>query len=282
MNVELLKNIDSSFIDKIKYALKWAKVGKIGVSYASYAAFEKLKKEFEIFLRNNGKLRLLFDLEQFYTDGQIIEEFATIPGNSECKIFIKSPQHTDIIGNYHPKFYFFYNDEKYIIIIGSSNFTLGGLKNNIECNLCIENKKDEYLNCFNNYFEEIWFLDYSLNVLNNDKLIEQYNEVHVSLEKKTQEAHNQLDKIKGELYSETEYILKQNSNILNEDFAYLLGLISGNSYDYLDNYFLVIDLYRQTVNVGKENEGYYYYPYISDYKISQLDAHKTDIEIIHM
>jgi len=44
---------------------------------------------------------------------------------------------------------------------------------------------------------------------------------------------------------------------------------------------LIIDLYRGIANRGKKYEGYYYNPDISDYKISQYDAHKKDVERIY-
>lgn len=98
----------------------------------SFSAFESLRDDFQTFLRNNGKLRALFDIEEFVTEKRVIEELATIPGDSECKVFITTKHNGASQGHYHPKFYLFHNQERYRVIIGSSNFTLGGIKYNIE------------------------------------------------------------------------------------------------------------------------------------------------------
>ncbi len=75
-------------------------------------------------------------------------------------------------------------------------------------------------------------------------------------------------------------ILESRREILNEEFAYLLGLISANSELDLNNRILIIDLFRQTANRGTKYEGFYYNPEISDYKISQFYAHERDVKRI--
>lgn len=127
MQIDILQNSDASLFQAIKEGLQWADNLYLGVAYASYSAFESLKEHFHIFLRNNGKLRALFDIEEF---------------------------------------------------------------------------------------------------------------------------------------------------------AYLLGLLSANSKVNIRKRELIIDLYRGLANRSKPYEGYYYNPDISDYKISQYDAHKKDVDRI--
>jgi len=68
MNVEILQNSDDSFYKAIMESLGWADSIYLGVAYASYRAFDLLKEQFELFLRNNGKLRALFNIEEFITE----------------------------------------------------------------------------------------------------------------------------------------------------------------------------------------------------------------------
>ena len=67
---------------------------------------------------------------------------------------------------------------------------------------------------------------------------------------------------------------------MNVHFAYLLGLISANSCFSVNNKELTIDLVRSVVNKNTSYEGYYHIPEVSNYKISQINAHKRDTEKI--
>lgn len=281
MQVTILLNSDESLYKAIKEALGWADSVYLGVAYASNSAFEFFRKQFELFLRNNGKLRALFDIEEFITEKKLIEELATIPGDSECKVVIK-PKDSDKFfrGHYHPKFYLFYNNDIYRVIIGSSNFTLGGIKHNIECNLSIYGQQDSLFLEFHNFFNELWTAEFSINVLNHSDLLDAYQQVFTKNVKETESKNKRLQRLRKKIQNKADEIIKSKREILNEEFAYLLGLISGNSQIDLSKRKLIIDLYRGLANKGKEYEGYYYNPDISDYKISQYDAHKKDVDRI--
>jgi len=281
MQIDILKNSDESFLKVIQEALGWADSVYIGVAYATYHAFELLREQFELFLRNNGKLRALFDIEEFITEKKLIEELATIPGDSECKIFIKPEnEHEDFHGHYHPKFYLFCNNELYRVIIGSSNFTLGGIKLNIECNLSIYGQKDVLFSKLYEFFNELWTAYYYINVLNHGDLLDVYGQVFTRNLKEIENKNKKLQRLRKKIKDKAGNIIDSKKDILNEEFAYLLGLISGNSTIDLKKRKLIIDLYRGIANKGKEYEGYYYNPDISDYKISQYDAHKKDVDRI--
>jgi len=281
MQIVILQNSDESFYKAVEEALEWADSIYLGIAYASYGAFNTLRNRFELFLRRNGKLRALFDIEEFITEKKLIEELATIPGDSECKVFIKAKGNDQFLrGHYHPKFYLFHNDEYYRIIIGSSNFTLGGIKHNIECNLSIYGQQDDlFIECCN-FFNELWTAEYSINVLNHGDLLDAYQQVFTKNIKETESKNKRLQRLRKKIQTKADDIIKSKKDILNEEFAYLLGLISGNSKIDFRKRKLVIDLQRGLANRGKEYEGHYYNPDISDYKISQYDAHKKDMDRI--
>lgn len=281
MKIEILQNSDESFYQAINDSLGWADTIYLGVAYASYRAFELFKNQFELFLRNNGKLRALFDIEEFITEKKLIEEFATIPGDSECKVFIKSKNlGQKLPGNYHPKFYLFFNNDSYRAIIGSSNFTFGGIKKNIECNLSISSQKDNFFYDVSAYFEDLWSSEFAINILNHGDLLEAYQNAFIGNVKATESKNKKLLKLRNKIESQANAIIKTKQEILNEEFAYLLGLISANGKLSLKTRVLTIDLFRGLANRGKDYEGFYYNPDISDYKISQYDAHKKDVDRI--
>lgn len=280
MNITILQNSDESFFRAIQEGLKWADSLYLGVAYASYNAFEFLKQNFETFLRNNGKLRALFDIEEFITEKRLIEELATIPGDSECKVFINTEQNNGILGHYHPKFYLFHNKDRYRAIVGSSNFTLGGIKYNIECNLTIYGEQDELFSSFLNFFYDLWTAEYSINVLNHGELLDVYQQAFQRSLKADETKAKRLQRLRTKVHSTASQIVQSKRVVLNEEFAYLLGLLSANSKLNFRKRELTIDLYRGLANRGKPYEGYYHNPDISDYKISQYDAHKKDVDRI--
>jgi HKD family nuclease len=280
MEITILQNSDESFYKAIEEGLKWADSLYIGVAYASYSAFQSLRKHFQLFLRNNGKLRALFDIEEFITEKKLIEEIATIPGDSECKVFIDPQQNNDFLGRYHPKFYLFHDKDEYRVIIGSSNFTLGGIKHNIECNLSIYGKQDDLFFEFLNFFNDLWTAEHSINVLNHSDLLDVYQQAFQRNTKADETKAKKLQRLRSKIQNRAGKIIQSKKLILNEEFAYLLGLLSANSKIDFRKRKVTIDLFRGVANRGKPYEGYYHNPDISNYKISQYDAHKKDVDRI--
>ncbi|MBM3214156.1 hypothetical protein FJZ36_04495 [Candidatus Poribacteria bacterium] len=136
MQVELLQARDGTLLDALRAALRWADSAYMAVAYGSVGAFALVRDDAQSFLRRNGRLRVLLDLDERLTDRQVVEEFATIPGDCTCKIHI-SPSGARSRGVFHPKLYLFRDDVRYCAILGSSNLTVGGLQHNIEANLAI-------------------------------------------------------------------------------------------------------------------------------------------------
>ena len=282
MRVELLENSDSSFCNAIQQALEWADGAYIGTAYGTYGAFAMLRNPFELFLRRNGKLRTLFDIEEFITEKRLIEELATIPGDSECKVFIRpNVSRKRAPGHYHPKFYLFYSSKSYRVIIGSSNFTMGGIKNNIECNLSLSGKKDALFKKFHDFFLDLWNVECSFNVLNNSKLLDAYGHAFSTSIKHNTAKNKKLQELRKAIGEKASGIIKTKKGIFNPDFVYFLGLLSANSKIDPKKRKLVIDLKRGLANRGTKHEGYYYNPDISDYKISQIEAHRKDAERVY-
>src|SRR5687768_2754397 len=101
MQLELLRATDKTLKRKIQENLEWSHTFHIGVAYATIDAYNELRKDLENFLRKNGRIRALFDIERFITDQKILKEFSTIGGDCECKIFLR-PKGKNDIGSYHP------------------------------------------------------------------------------------------------------------------------------------------------------------------------------------
>jgi hypothetical protein len=154
---------------------------------------------------------------------------ATIPGDSECKFFIRSRIWDQRFqGNYHPKFYLFFNKDFYRIIIGSSNFTFGGINQNIEYNLSIYGLKDALFLEVTNFFDELWSSEFSINILNHD-LLEAYQNIFIRNLKATENKIKNFLGLETKIELKADYIIKTTQEVLNKQFAYLLELMSGNT-----------------------------------------------------
>jgi HKD family nuclease len=281
MKITLLKNSDGSFCKAIHSALQWANSLYIGTAYGSYAAFEQFKDPLAVFLRNNGKVRALFDIEEFITEKRLIEELATIPGDSECKVYIR-PDNPEggLRGHYHPKFYLFHNHDKYCVMVGSSNFTLGGIKDNIECNLCVDGPHDDLFQKLQCFFAELWSAEYAINILNHQQILDVYQEAFPQKSRERNLRDRWLAKLRKELAPKAATIIATKKGVFSSEVAYLLGLVNANGRMDLERRVLTIDLKRGVANRGTSYEGYYYNPDISNYRISQYEAHKRDVDRI--
>jgi len=289
MQVEFLQTSDASVEHKIKSCLEWCHTANFGVAYASYKAYTIFQKDFERFLRQNGRLKVLFDVDKVITSPQIIKQFSEIPGDCECKIYA-TPTDAKTHDTFHPKFYFFSNDIQFSVIIGSSNFTQGGIQKNIEANVCVtgvyakDNDGSEDLSFYKDvtgYFKKIWANEYAVNVLDYPDFLKDYIEHHKKHLKQSKKTESDQKKLKEALGKKAKAVNQKRKQPLSENFAYLLGLLTMKGELDLAKNELRILLKRGLVHRGKEHEGYYHYPEIgSDYKISQKEAHDRDIEKI--
>lgn len=122
---------------------------EINISVAWSSAHTKV---FEALLENRSKLAMSTIGTHFYqTDPNVLDSFI----DSERVRFITQPG-----GVFHPKVYFFSNDEKWEAIIGSANMTKGALSKNQEMSLHISNAdspsekvKEDLLKNIKSYFE---------------------------------------------------------------------------------------------------------------------------------
>ncbi len=282
MTTRIITTEDEDFENEIKLALSWADTALFAVSYANYHAFQRLQHSFNTFLRDNGKLRTIFDIDRLITDKKLIEEFATIPGDSECKIFqtkTKPPRGARQV-SFHSKLYVFHDKEKYSAIIGSSNFTLGGIRNNIECNICLSGIKDKLFESIIEYFWRIWNDKCLFNVLDHSEILDDYQRLLDEANKRKKETDAFLKELKANIERKSTLIEEAKKQSVSTEIMYLLGLLSANSAIDFTKGQIEIRLFRSIANQGNEFEGFYYYPDITSYKISQEVAHNKDVEVI--
>ena len=182
--------------------------------------------------------------------------------------------------SFHPKLYLFKKGKTIRAVIGSSNFTISGIKKNIELNIELQgNYADEpEINKIIGFFEETWNSWYSLPACDNGNLIDSY----IEYIKEEKEAKNSpkitsiIDRIE-QLASEATEELQAD---LNRDIAYMFGLMCGRGILFdKSNRKVVISFYGNILNLNdEENKGYIFAKGISDIRFPQDEALRKDAE----
>ncbi len=103
------------------------------VAFASVGGIKQILPNLKDHIKKNGTVRLYVGVDLHGTSKEALELLITenIP-----TYIVYSPNR--IV--YHPKIYTFEGDNKYFVIVGSSNLTTSGLYQNVEASLCVYNE----------------------------------------------------------------------------------------------------------------------------------------------
>lgn len=133
----------------------------IAVGFAGASGLEGLRAGIESLLSRQGTLRLIV--------GMLVPAGATRRDLDSLTNLNSAPgslQHRRVrvtTRSYHGKLYLFKTSDTVESIVGSSNMTAGGLRDNLEFNLCFEGlRAEESIALCTNFFERLWSPDYSL------------------------------------------------------------------------------------------------------------------------
>jgi len=287
MKVKIIDNKKVFMDEALKEGLSWADEVDMAVAYGTYATFEKYSNEFNALMERNGKLRVLLDIEKMITDPQLVEEFATIPGDSRCKIYYKPlasrPSDEPNKLNYHPKLYIFKNENNVMAIIGSSNFTLSGIRNNVEINLELkgDQEQDITLKDLCSLFFETWNEWYALDALDNAPLINTYRKVFEKDKQEEGRKRKNTNDMLQELERQAYEALKQAKASLNKETAYIWGLSCGAGTINNIKRELSLRIHGIPLNLrDKKDKGYVFVQGVSKIRILQDEALKRDAENI--
>ena len=190
MKDEFLSNINTSFLNKIKYNLKKCNAFSFSVSFIKKAGLILLEREIEEALERGVKGRIITSTYQNFTDIGSLEQFYNWQkeyDNFECHLDY------ECFGDngFHTKGYLFEYDDSIEFIVGSSNITRFALLKNFEWNVSLVSKDN--LNSYNDAlteFELIW--DKTLEL--DTKLIEKYRlQLDYAIEKWDMDYVNAMD-----------------------------------------------------------------------------------------
>ncbi len=150
------ENIKQPLADVLLSELQRATEVKFAVAFVTHSGLMLLEKELLRCLERNVQLEFLVGLDFGTTDGAALRWFRAMANKTEKLHFycFRDPL-KDVGPTFHPKLYLFKRRSFATAIIGSSNLTGRGLKENIELNVIIRDRYDsEAVNAVSNIYAD--------------------------------------------------------------------------------------------------------------------------------
>ncbi len=289
LQIKFLANQISEIAATINRFLHSATDATFLVAYGTHRAFAKLEQNAVLsgYLKTGSRLRVLFDADRHFTDPQLIIELSTSPGDVECRLYaprIRQPDRQGPIPAFHPKVYYFEKEEWAAAVVGSSNFSPGGLFHNYEAAIAVEGEwEDEFFEQIRAYAESVWDSNFQIEVLSNSRFVEQYSDAYRSAQQRQPRPGLTEEAPFYQTTEDTEFLQQAFQKVTQESLqpivAYTLGLIAGGGLHYdVENGKVSIQMRRGPLNRGKPNEGLISFPGVSERSLSQRDCVRRDAE----
>ena len=146
-NLFLTNYTEVSFLDKIKDNLRHCKAFYFSVSFIKKAGMVLLYKDIEAAIARGAKGRIITSTYQNFTDIESLKSFYALMGqytNFKCRLDDECfrDKHYITLG-YHSKGYLFEFEDRYDLIVGSSNITRYALLKNIEWDVVVSDTSSE-------------------------------------------------------------------------------------------------------------------------------------------
>lgn len=263
MEIILTDNVNKTFLEVLKPHLSQARDLKFGVAFVKYSGFIMIEGGIHECLEQGGKVEFLLGLDFRTTEPKVLRALHHLSTDrTNLKLYCFSDPSTNDTPVYHPKIYLVRGTERFLISIGSSNLTAGGLQDNIEVNVVFyADERDEVVSDIYGVYNRLKF---QKGLFKPDvNYIDGYEEAYKTVQRKSIEALKEKHvRAKIRKLREQESILPKPKPAKNELFGWQKLV-----YDRLpDGVFKSSDMYSY------EDEFREYYPenrHITD-KIRQI------------
>ena len=133
MEVSFIYNQQQPLETVINTYLPSSQTTSFAVAFMKFSGYQMIEDALDTCLENGGYVNFIVGLDFHTTDAKSLQ--ALYSKNQENKFeFSCFSSYNEGAPSFHPKLYLFSNQESNQAIIGSSNLTRGGLKNNVELN----------------------------------------------------------------------------------------------------------------------------------------------------
>lgn len=154
MDVSFIDNRERLLASEMSASLELAKETDIAVAFARESAEEDLRGPLQDYVRSGKRMRFLAGTDFHLTQLELLDRLSN-PPNALCKAYVLPPERQREF--FHPKLYLFKRDESITAIVGSSNFSKGGLSRNAEANIKIIGlQSDPILRNISHFFNRYW------------------------------------------------------------------------------------------------------------------------------
>ncbi|MBB3941714.1 HKD family nuclease [Novosphingobium fluoreni] len=151
---KLLLNVEEGRDHKAKISalLKDARSVECMVAFAKFSAWKDIKPALLKALARGARVRFAIGLDFFHTDPVLLSDLLKIamkPG-SLLRLYISAAAET-----FHPKIYAFKYADGCKVLVGSANFTQGGLADNYEASILVDDDECEMMSSVISHFDQL-------------------------------------------------------------------------------------------------------------------------------
>ncbi|HMO74513.1 MAG TPA: phospholipase D family protein [Sphingopyxis sp.] len=142
------------------------------VAFAKHSVWADLKKPLEEALERGMRARFAVGLNFYHTDPRLLRALWRLSRRHDLELYLGG----DDGDTFHPKIYAFQYRDGCTVLVGSANFTQGGLSGNHEASVLINDTQGAMMLSVTDYFDEL--IDNKAIVLASNVRIDQYARDH--------------------------------------------------------------------------------------------------------
>ena len=175
-------------LDVLKPFLAKANEINLGVAFVRYSGLSLIEDDIKKCLAHNGKVEFVLGLDFRTTEPKALRTILEMAKTGlNVKLFCFSDPSSDDTPVYHPKIYLVKQEDRFVISVGSSNLTYGGLKDNVEVNVVIEaNMNEEVVSDLYGVYNRLKFQRYRFEP--DFEYIDKYEEAYEIVRRRSIEA----------------------------------------------------------------------------------------------
>jgi HKD family nuclease len=198
----MLEFIDEKLKEKIKKIISLSVEIKITTAFLKYSGLDIFESI------SHNKVTIICGIDFFITDPSALEYL-------HDKAFCVRIYH-ELKKIFHPKCIYIKTKDKEYLIVGSSNITIGGLSNNYEVSVIIDNdfSNTEIFERFGNYFKNLFESKYCIDL--NHHIFIDYKEKYI----KYKNSKEDFDKEIGDKYYPNDKPVNSLQDLNRDDWIY--------------------------------------------------------------
>ena len=171
-SIQLLLNDDSTdHRTEIGALFKNARRFECMVAFAKMSGWTEMKASLEKALSKGMTARLAVGLDFYHTDPALLRSLFRLSKKHDLELYLSNSEST-----FHPKIYAFEYDDECKVVVGSANFTQGGLLQNYEASVLIDDERGTMMKKITEHFDDLTGNDEI--VLATKPLIDDYAKDH--------------------------------------------------------------------------------------------------------